>query len=256
MLVLEDLLAAELRHCDWIPCDTPATATSSIGHSTASNADVVVLDVGTGASAIYALLAHAACGWRTVATDTNEIAVRHAAKLIADNDLTHRVNIVHACQRSTETVLHDGQRVGIPVVRAASESVQPPAVEYTSLETDTLLRDVLLHLSQNVGISAAGGPQSLWLPNSATGARSLDEKVPVDKLHSPEPQWLAWARAKAPNLSSAATTRLLAATMCNPPFFSTWFEAEASMAGNVRSTCSGSPAEMVRAHACGYAANT
>jgi 23S rRNA A1618 N6-methylase RlmF len=163
LLVVEDLLASWLG-----PADAAQLA------QVPQLPDVLGLDIGTGASAIYPLLAHAALRWRMVGTDIDADSLQAAAHNVALNGLQQRISLLGT----------DGTVAGL------GATSQPPFF---------------------------------------TSALAL-----------------AAAAQTAPGGSSApSSTQQLLFTMCNPPFFASWEEAQRSMAEHRRSTCSGTPTEMV-----------
>lgn len=68
--------------------------------------DVCGLDIGTGASCIYPLLAYKACGWRMVATDVDDVALVSARNLVERNALAEVVDI-----RDAKSLRRPGGRV-------------------------------------------------------------------------------------------------------------------------------------------------
>uniref|UniRef100_A0A1I7XR17 U6 small nuclear RNA (adenine-(43)-N(6))-methyltransferase n=1 Tax=Heterorhabditis bacteriophora TaxID=37862 RepID=A0A1I7XR17_HETBA len=64
------------------------------------NNDVLGIDVGTGASCIYALLGARQCGWRFVATDVDEVAAETAHANVWRNGLADYIRVAHV-DRST-----------------------------------------------------------------------------------------------------------------------------------------------------------
>ena len=70
-----------------------ADVLATSGGLAAPPADVVGLDVGTGASLIYPLLGHGAYGWRFVASEVDAASCAHATGLAERNGLADRVRV-------------------------------------------------------------------------------------------------------------------------------------------------------------------
>lgn len=159
---------------------------------------VLGVDVGTGASCIFPLLGHAACGWNFAATEVDADSLVWATRNVAANALSECVTL--------SLVSPEGDVLG-SVVRGL-----PPRKYASSV--------------------AQSGDHALGALLFATNDAAIRMDAAV----------LCWDTT-ARNPSQAAADF----TMCNPPFFSSWEEAQASMAAVAhKSVCAGTPSEMVR----------
>ncbi|KAM3723615.1 U6 small nuclear RNA (adenine-(43)-N(6))-methyltransferase [Dirofilaria immitis] len=125
------------------------------------------IDIGTGASCIYALLGAKHCDWRFLATDADPFAIEIASRNVKTNGLSEKIEIV---QVPADCMIKD-------VVRSHPETeftfcmCNPPFYEYDEFEEKfRLLRDNVL---TNVGSDCTDRPA----PHSATVARSNELAV-------------------------------------------------------------------------------
>lgn len=159
---------------------------------------ILGIDVGTGASCIYPLLGHAACGWEYVATELDADSLKWAEHNVTLNALSKAITLSPA---------HASTDVLASVIRH-------------------------LRLKDATASSApdCGSPQLRIFASN-------DPKIEADDVFA------CWGAVCAGQRTLRADF-----TMCNPPFFASWKEAQASMAGAAhKSVCTGSPSEMVRA---------
>ncbi|VDO25792.1 unnamed protein product [Onchocerca flexuosa] len=129
--------------------------------------NAIGIDIGTGASCIYALLGAKQFGWRFLATDTDPFAIKIASRNVKTNGLSEKIEIVRV---PTDCMIKD-------VVRSHPETeftfcmCNPPFYEYDEFEEKfRYLRDNVL---TNVGSDCANRPA----PHSATIARSNELAV-------------------------------------------------------------------------------
>ncbi|CAJ0590610.1 unnamed protein product [Cylicocyclus nassatus] len=66
--------------------------------------DVIGIDIGTGASCIYALLGARWAGWKFIATEADEAAARVANNNVARNKLGHLVKVLHVSEHSPSLI--------------------------------------------------------------------------------------------------------------------------------------------------------
>ena len=234
ILVVEDLLASSCARIA-AAVSPPSTTGSGGAGVPPGNPDVVGLDVGTGAIAIYALLAHAVGGWRMVATELDERSAACAAATVAANHLTDRIRV---CRSSSAAASGTG---GLDIVH--SDSLLSGALStyaawaaegvVTTSEPLRPCSDVTLGTEQSslvaVGRASSGGA-GLAASTAAAGAPKFAAKSKAAAVAAPP-----------------FTASPFSFTMCNPPFFGSWEEATASMAARADSACTGTPIEMVGA---------
>ena len=58
---------------------------------------VLGIDIGTGASCIFPVLGHAACGWDFVGTELDPSSLAWAARIVEANSLEHHITLARAC---------------------------------------------------------------------------------------------------------------------------------------------------------------
>ncbi|VDO27092.1 unnamed protein product [Haemonchus placei] len=68
--------------------------------------DIVGIDIGTGASCVYALLGARWAGWKFIATEANDEAANTANGNVVRNQLSHLVRVVHVNEHS-QTLIKD-----------------------------------------------------------------------------------------------------------------------------------------------------
>lgn len=66
--------------------------------------NIVGIDIGTGASCVYALLGARWAGWKFIATEANDDAAHTANGNVVRNQLSHLVRVVHVSEHSTTLI--------------------------------------------------------------------------------------------------------------------------------------------------------
>ncbi|WKY13209.1 hypothetical protein Q1695_004204 [Nippostrongylus brasiliensis] len=66
--------------------------------------DVIGIDIGTGASCVYALLGARWAGWKFIATEANDAAAQTANNNVVRNQLSHLVRVVHVDEHSSTLI--------------------------------------------------------------------------------------------------------------------------------------------------------
>lgn len=66
--------------------------------------NIIGIDIGTGASCIYALLGARWAGWKFFATETNDKAVEAANGNVIRNQLSHLIRVIHLSEQSTTLI--------------------------------------------------------------------------------------------------------------------------------------------------------
>lgn len=128
---------------------------------------ILGIDVGTGASCIYALLGAKSFGWRFVATESDLMAVQVASKNVQLNNLCDLVEVVHV----------DEDRMIKDVVRTRSEErftfcmCNPPFYEHEESEQK------FIHTDGRAMVNYCSDEDRRPAPHSATVARSNELAV-------------------------------------------------------------------------------
>lgn len=129
--------------------------------------NITGIDIGTGASCIYALLGAKVFGWHFTATDTDSMAVEVASKNVQTNDLGDHIEIV---QVEEDRMIKD-------VVRSRSDKhftfcmCNPPFFEQEESEQK------FIHLAGKAMTNFCSGDPQRPAPHSATVARSNELSV-------------------------------------------------------------------------------
>ncbi|EFO26532.1 hypothetical protein LOAG_01952 [Loa loa] len=131
--------------------------------------NAVGIDIGTGASCVYALLGAKQFGWRFVATDADAFAVEIASQNVEKNGMTERIEVVRV---PADCMIKN-------VVRSHPETeftfcmCNPPFYEYDEFE------EKFRYLRDNVLTNSGGGSNGAVrpAPHSATVARSNELAV-------------------------------------------------------------------------------
>ncbi|EYC21716.1 hypothetical protein Y032_0018g3496 [Ancylostoma ceylanicum] len=94
--------------------------------------DIVGIDIGTGASCVYALLGARWAGWRFVATEADEAAAQAANNNVVRNGLSQLVRVVHVSEHSPSLIKDMARQ--FPELQFSFCMCNPPFFE--SCETD------------------------------------------------------------------------------------------------------------------------
>ncbi|CAG9537090.1 unnamed protein product [Cercopithifilaria johnstoni] len=130
--------------------------------------NVLGIDIGTGASCVYALLGAKQFGWRFLATDADPFAIEIASRNVEKNDMSERIEVVRVpADRMIKDVLRS-----YPETEFTFCMCNPPFYEYDEFE------EKFKYLGDNV-LTNVGGSNCVHrpAPHSATVARSNELAV-------------------------------------------------------------------------------
>ena len=253
-----DVGAAASSGADAVPAGAGSSPAASRGASRLAAAPLGI-DVGTGASCIYALLGARACGFRTLGTDIDARSAAAAAANVARNGLAAQVAVL--------LTAGDGAAAPAPPSSSSSSSCSSSADDEADGReclrrvdgAGSLLRCAAEWLACGDGArwvarecGGGGSGTAAAAAAAAPAAPAAPAAVPIAPS-PPPPRLLPCAEAARTELALAAHARACAATraalaadfsLCNPPFFGSWEEARASVEAQPATACAGAPVEM------------
>jgi hypothetical protein len=165
---------------------------------------------------------YAMCGWQFVATEIDALSCDAAFHNVSRNKLGDAIQIVRICPPSSP--------------------VQEGAGGVTTCVTGTILLDVIATYSSRASAreAQAGSGHPTGASSSPFCKTTEEESFTNDTAHAGLHDNLS-----VHSLLKPQELPIFAFTMCNPPFFTSWEEATASMDGYDESACTGAPHEMV-----------
>jgi len=174
------------------PMDSKADATSIIHH---------VLDVGTGASAVYPLLGRSQFGWRCTGSDVDAVALEWARENVASNQMNALISIVRSRHSSValQSLIRDTLSMSLarrPREQDAESKQKSTAIR--AIEMQEVCR--ILSAAERSRLVNEGGPIFAALAEMGGAFASAIAEI---------------EGGRRPDDSSP----LLDAVMCNPPFY-------------------------------------
>lgn len=172
---------------------------------------------------------HAVCHWRFVATEIDESSAKRAREQVVRNGLTAAIRVVHVQPRAGCSI--------------SSSSAAKVVVPLDGDEADITTHPRPPHNPSAVAVerSALGTPSSTVADTPTLHTNT----IVADAVRLAMQLYGATASSRDDTALASMSHPAVAFTMCNPPFFGSWAEAEASMLGNPKGLCTGAHTEMV-----------
>ena len=156
-----------------------------------------VLDIGTGASAIYPLLGNRSYGWRFVGSDTDPIALR-SARAIVDKNPEIKVKVDFRLQPSSEAIfqriIREGERYELTVCN--------PPFHASRLEAEAgstrKLRNLKAGKLQKAVLNFGGKSNELWCEGGEV--QFVSKMIAESKEHADACLWFTTLIAKQDHL--------------------------------------------------------
>jgi len=157
--------------------------------------NVKILDIGTGATIIYALLGVAINDWEFVVSDIDKKALKNAKKIITENALNHKIKI--RLQKNPLTIL---KGVIEPNEQFAATMCNPPfykSAEEAKQATEKKIKRLKIHTKQR---NFSGTANELWYKGGEKAF--LHNYLYESSLYKENSTWFTALVSKKENLKS------------------------------------------------------
>ncbi len=123
------------------------------------NEDISVLDIGTGATAIYPILGVAEYNWHFIATDIDKSSIKTAQKIIDKNELKHKIGLRHQTNTSKifNGIVNKDDRFSASICNPPFYKSEAEALEATTRKLKGLNR-----AEETIVRNFAGTHNELW----------------------------------------------------------------------------------------------
>lgn len=174
-----------------------------LGVGPSKNASIQLLDIGTGANGIYALLAAQVYGWHSTASDIDPLSIENVAKIVGKNpEIAARLELRLQTDKSHifTGIIQEGEHYDVSVCNPPFHASLEDALKGSQKKLDNLAesRGVKRALGNTPKLNFGGQKAELWC--SGGEIRFLRKMLKESKTFASQCRWFTTLVSKSENL--------------------------------------------------------